>query len=463
MYAPDLPAYLLRALFEFDGELMNLPGVQISIKALAEEVASVFGMLDSLEFESSLADGAGLRLLDSSKFDKFWPGASFTPFKTALRETVSQYIHQHTSPSVAKSTGTCYVGRVAMITGVAGQDGSYLAELLLSKGYIVHGLIRRTSNLNSLSRIQHLLGHPCLFVHQVDIVDESALTSLFKRTHPTEIYNLAAQSDVRISFDTPVSTSTVNALGTIHLLEAIRNADLTMSARFYQASTSELYGKVHAVPQNEQTPFHPRSPYAVSKLMAFWSVVNYREAYNMFASNGILFNHESPRRGENFVTRKITRGVAKIKHGLLECLTLGNLSAKRDWGHARDYVRAMWLILQHDEAVDFVVGSGCARTVREFCESAFLCAGMSIIWKGEGVDEVGVIVETNKIVVRIEPTFFRPSEVDLLLSDPSNIETVLGWSRDTSFEQLVQEMVELDSRNVLAEQQRWSAGSVHVV
>uniref|UniRef100_A0A7S0RE81 GDP-mannose 4,6-dehydratase n=1 Tax=Pyramimonas obovata TaxID=1411642 RepID=A0A7S0RE81_9CHLO len=460
LYAPDIPAFLIRALFEFEGGLLNFPGHRVSIGALAEEVAGAMGMLDALEFEASIPDTSKTRLLDSENFDRFWPSASITPFKTAIRETVYRYVQQQTIPSAAKYTLPSHFGRVAAVTGVAGQDGSYLAELLLSKGYIVHGLVRRTSNVNTLSRIQHVLGHPCMFLHQIDIDDESALCSLFKTARPAEIYNLAAQSDVRISFDTPVSTGTVNALGTLHLLEALRNAELTSTVRFYQASTSELYGKVHAVPQNEDTPFHPRSPYAVSKLMAFWSVVNYREAYNIFASNGILFNHESPRRGENFVTRKITRGVARIKHGLQDCLFLGNINAKRDWGHARDYVRAMWLILQHDEANDFVVGSGCTRTVREFCEIAFSRSGMPISWRGEGIDEVGYVTGTGKVVIRIDPKFFRPAEVDLLHSDPSRIQKVLGWYPETSFAQLVGEMVDTDYEYVQVQQKILSMGQL---
>mmetsp|Transcript_7137 Transcript_7137/g.14457 ORF Transcript_7137/g.14457 Transcript_7137/m.14457 type:complete len:688 (+) Transcript_7137:146-2209(+) len=449
LYAPDIPPYLIKALLEFEGNLLNFPGHRATIKALAIEIARAFGMLDALEFSDGPSHSSS-RLLDSGKFDTFWPSASLTPFKTAIRETV--YCHVHPTTSLASNFAFNCVGRIAAVTGVAGQDGSYLTETLLSKGYIIHGLMRRTSNVNTLSRIQHILGHPCLFLHQIDIDDESALTSLFKATRPTEIYNLAAQSDVRISFDTAVSTGVVNALGTLHILEAIRNADLTSQVRFYQASTSELYGKVREVPQNEETPFHPRSPYAASKLMAFWSVVTYREAYGIFAANGILFNHESPRRGENFVTRKITRGVARIKYGLQECLFLGNINAQRDWGHARDYVNAMWLILQNNRAEDYVVGSGCTRTVREFCEIAFRRAGMPISWRGEGTDEVGVLVDTGRVVIRIEPKFFRPTEVELLHSDPTRIRRELGWSPETTFAGLVEEMVDQDCENTRIEQ-----------
>jgi len=338
--------------------------------------------------------------------------------------------------------------KVALITGVTGQDGAYLSELLLSKGYIVHGLKRRSSSLNT-ARIDHLYQdiheQDVRFqLHYGDLTDSTNLIRIVQETQPDEIYNLAAQSHVQVSFETPEYTANADGIGTLRLLEAIRILKLEDKTRFYQASTSELYGLVQEVPQRETTPFYPRSPYAAAKLYAYWITVNYREAYGMHASNGILFNHESPIRGETFVTRKITRAVASIHHGKQDCLYLGNLDAKRDWGHARDYVEGMWRILQQEKAEDFVLATGETHTVREFVERAFGHVGKSIEWRGEGVDEVGLDAATGATLVRIDPRYFRPTEVDLLLGDASKAKEKLGWTHTTSFPDLVKDMVESD-------------------
>ncbi|WP_417260857.1 MULTISPECIES: GDP-mannose 4,6-dehydratase [Pseudomonadota] len=340
------------------------------------------------------------------------------------------------------------MSKVALITGVTGQDGSYLAELLLEKGYAVHGVKRRSSSFNT-ERVDHLYvdkheGNSRFFLHYGDLTDATNLIRLIQETHPDEIYNLGAQSHVQVSFETPEYTANGDALGTLRLLEAIRILGMSDSCRFYQASTSELYGKVHETPQKETTPFYPRSPYAAAKLYAYWITVNYREAYGMFTSNGILFNHESPRRGETFVTRKITRAVAAIEHGTQKCLYLGNLDAKRDWGHARDYVEGMWRILQHNEADDFVLATGRTRTVREFVELAFAAVGRMIDWQGTGTDEVGKDAKTGEILIAIDPVYFRPTEVDLLLGDATKAETRLGWKATITLEEMVKEMIESD-------------------
>ena len=340
--------------------------------------------------------------------------------------------------------------KVALITGATGQDGAYLAELLLGKGYIVHGVKRRSSSFNT-GRVEHLYRDPHeedvrFFMHYGDLTDSTNLIRLVQQIQPTEIYNLAAQSHVHVSFETPEYTANADGIGTLRLLEAIRILGLEKTARFYQASTSELYGKVQETPQRETTPFYPRSPYAAAKLYAYWITVNYREAYGMHASNGILFNHEGPTRGETFVTRKITRAVAAIEHGRQDCLYLGNLDAKRDWGHARDYVEGMWRILQQDEADDYVLATGETHSVREFVELAFGHVGRGIEWRGEGVDEEGLCQKTGKVVVRIDPRYFRPTEVDLLLGDPSKAREKLGWTHTTAFRDLVREMVEADMR-----------------
>lgn len=339
--------------------------------------------------------------------------------------------------------------KVAFITGITGQDGSYLAEFLLSKGYAVHGIIRRASTFNT-ARIQHLYADPQshrggkMLLHYGDMTDSSCLVKLINTVRPTEIYNLAAQSHVKISFELSEYTAEVDALGTLRLLDAIRTCGLEKSVKFYQASTSELYGKVHEIPQTETTPFYPRSPYACAKLYGYWIVVNYREAYQMFACNGILFNHESPRRGENFVTRKITRSVAKISLGQLEYVELGNLDSKRDWGHAKDYIEAMWLMLQQDSPDDYVIATGENHSVREFVEVAFNYIGKEIVWKGEGENEVGQEKDTGIIRVKVNPKYFRPTEVDLLLGDPSKAREKFGWKPKVTFKDLVKDMVESD-------------------
>lgn len=335
--------------------------------------------------------------------------------------------------------------KVALITGVTGQDGAYLSELLLSKGYIVHGLKRRSSSLNT-ARIDHLYQDihekdVRFQLHYGDLTDSTNLIRIVQETQPDEIYNLAAQSHVQVSFETPEYTANADGIGTLRLLEAIRILKLEEKTRFYQASTSELYGLVQETPQRETTPFYPRSPYAAAKLYAYWITVNYREAYGMHASNGILFNHESPIRGETFVTRKITRAVAAIHHGKQDCLYLGNLDAKRDWGHARDYVEGMWRILQQEKAEDFVLATGETHTVREFVERAFGHVGKTIEWSGEGVDEIGRDAANGAVLVRIDPRYFRPTEVDLLLGDPAKAKEKLGWTHTTSFPDLVKDMV----------------------
>mmetsp|Transcript_9530 Transcript_9530/g.25710 ORF Transcript_9530/g.25710 Transcript_9530/m.25710 type:complete len:364 (-) Transcript_9530:357-1448(-) len=342
--------------------------------------------------------------------------------------------------------------KVALITGVTGQDGSYLAELLLEKGYVVHGIKRRASSYNH-PRLEHILhpGHPNASnfqLHYGDLLDFHSLVALLSIIRPSEVYNLAAQSHVLISFQTPEYTTQSSGVGVLNVLEAIRAANLTHSTKFYQASTSELFGKVDEIPQSETTAFHPRSPYAVSKLYGYWIVRNYRDAYGMFACNGILFNHESPRRGEIFVTRKITMAVARILLHQQDCLFLGNLDAQRDWGHARDYVRCMWMMLQVPTADDYVVATGKTATVRQFTELAFSRAGLPIRWQGTGLDEVASILDgprSGDVVVRVSSRYFRPAEVDILLGDPSKARSVLGWNpRSTSLESLVDEMVNAD-------------------
>ncbi|MGM0381104.1 MAG: GDP-mannose 4,6-dehydratase [bacterium] len=334
----------------------------------------------------------------------------------------------------------------ALITGITGQDGSYLAELLLDKGYEVHGIRRRTSVFNT-ARIDHLYEDPelqekRLFLHYGDMVDASNLSRLVEKIEPDEIYNLAAQSNVGVSFVQPEYTADVDGLGTLRLLDAIREA--RVETRIYQASTSELYGDVKEVPQDEKTPFHPKSPYGCAKLYAYWITRNYREAYGMHASNGILFNHESPRRGKRFVTRKITRAVARIKHGLQDKLFLGNMDAQRDWGFAPEYVRAMWMMLQEDEPGDYVVATGETHSVREFATLAFNCAGFDITWEGAGTDEVGRDKDSGRVLVEVDPEYYRPADVDLLIGDPSKAREELGWEAQTSFQDLVEKMVTHD-------------------
>lgn len=340
--------------------------------------------------------------------------------------------------------------KVALITGVTGQDGAYLAEFLLKKGYIVHGIKRRASSFNT-ARIDHVYRDPHLedvrfFLHHGDLTDSPNLIRIIQQTQPDEIYNLAAQSHVAVSFESPEYTANVNGMGTLRMLEAIRILGLEKKTRFYQASTSELYGLVQETPQKETTPFYPRSPYAVAKLYAYWITVNYREAYGMYACNGILFNHESPVRGENFVTRKITRALARIQLGLQERLYLGNLDAKRDWGHAKDYVEMQWLMLQQEQAKDFVIASGVQHSVREFVNAAAEDLGIKVRWEGRGVDEKGYDA-AGKCIVAVDPRYFRPSEVETLLGDASKARKMLGWQPKISFLEIVQEMVREDLKS----------------
>lgn len=340
------------------------------------------------------------------------------------------------------------MSKVALLTGITGQDGAYLAEFLLNKGYIVHGMHRRSS-LSNTGRIDHLLQDPHykdsrFFLHYGDLTDSANVIRLIKNIEPDEIYNLGAQSHVQVSFETPEYTANSDGLGVLRILEAIRILGLEEKSKFYQASTSELFGKVREVPQKETTPFYPRSPYSIAKLYAYWIAINYREAYNMFACNGILFNHESPLRGETFVTRKITIAVSNITKGLQDKLYLGNLNAKRDWGFAGDYVEAMWLMLQQDEPDDYVVATEETHSVREFTELAFKEAGINLEWENEGVNEIGRNVDSGKVLVEVDPAFYRPTEVDLLIGDSSKAREKLGWKTKVSFEELVRMMVKSD-------------------
>jgi GDPmannose 4,6-dehydratase len=359
--------------------------------------------------------------------------------------------------------------KVALITGITGQDGAYLAELLLEKGYEVHGIKRRASLFNT-DRIDHLYQDPHVrdrhfVLHYGDLTDSTNLIRIVQQTQPDEIYNLAAQSHVQVSFETPEYTADADGLGTLRLLEAIRILGLEKKTRFYQASTSELYGLVQEIPQKETTPFYPRSPYAVAKLYAYWITVNYREAYGIYACNGILFNHESPLRGETFVTRKITRAIARIKLGLQDCLYLGNLDAKRDWGHARDYVEMQWLMLQQSQAEDFVIATGVQYTVRQFVESAAKELGIAIRWEGRGVNEKGYDTTTGKPIVAVDSRYFRPTEVETLLGDPTKAKEKLGWVPKTTLDELVREMVREDlvaaERDALCKREGYKAFDYH--
>lgn len=344
------------------------------------------------------------------------------------------------------------MNKVALITGITGQDGSYLAEFLLSKGYVVHGIKRRSSSFNT-ERIDHLYQDPHLegqkfILHYGDLTDSTNIIRIIQQVQPDEIYNLAAQSHVAVSFECPEYTANCDALGTLRLLEAIRILGLIDKTKLYQASTSELYGLVQEIPQTEKTPFYPRSPYGVAKLYAYWIIVNYRESYGLFACNGILFNHESPRRGETFVTRKITRGLSRISAGLEKCIYMGNLDSLRDWGHARDYIEMQWLMLQQEKPEDFVIATGIQASVRQFIEMTVLELGWGgIIWEGEGVNEIGKRMDTNEIVIRIDPRYFRPSEVDTLLGDPSKAMAKLGWKPRISLGEMIKEMVDTDKEH----------------
>jgi GDPmannose 4,6-dehydratase len=350
--------------------------------------------------------------------------------------------------------------KVALITGATGQDGAYLAELLLSKGYVVRGIKRRSSSFNT-ERVDHLYQDPHernvrFTLHYGDMTDATNLIRVIQETQPTEIYNLAAQSHVQVSFETPEYTANADALGPLRLLEAIRILGLAKRTRFYQASTSELYGSVREIPQRETTPFYPRSPYGVAKLYGFWITTNYREAYGMHASNGILFNHEGPTRGETFVTRKITRAAAAIELGLQDKLYLGNLDAVRDWGHARDYVEGMWMIVQQDKPDDYVLATGERHSVREFVEKAFACVGRSVEWHGSGIEEKGIEARSRKVLIEVDARYFRPTEVDILVGDPSKAQKRLGWRHKTSFDAMVKEMVAADLATVRWETERKS-------
>jgi GDPmannose 4,6-dehydratase len=358
----------------------------------------------------------------------------------------------------ARSDMAASSGKVALISGVTGQDGAYLAEFLLGKGYVVHGIKRRSSSFNT-ERLDHLIHDPheegvSFHLHYGDVTDATNIIRIVQETQPHEIYNLAAQSHVQVSFETPEYTANADGLGTLRLLEAIRILGREKQTRFYQASTSELFGKATEIPQKETTPFHPRSPYAAAKLYAHWITVNYREAYGIHASSGILFNHESPIRGETFVTRKITRAVASINCGLQEKLFLGNLDAMRDWGHARDFVEGMWLMLQQDKPDDYVLATGESHSVREFVEKAFAHIGRTIVWAGSGAAAKGIEKATGKVLVEVDPRYFRPTEVDHLLGDASKARAKLGWRHKTSFETLVQDMMEADMVAILREQER---------
>jgi GDPmannose 4,6-dehydratase len=359
---------------------------------------------------------------------------------------------------VSIANGAAMTNKIALVTGITGQDGALLAEFLLKKGYIVHGIKRRSSSFNT-ARVDHLYQDPHnpnleMVLHYGDMTDATNLIRIVQQTQPTEIYNLAAQSHVQVSFETPEYTANADALGTLRLLEATRILGMEKSVRFYQASTSELYGKVQEVPQRETTPFYPRSPYAAAKLYAYWMTINYREAYGFHASNGILFNHEGPTRGETFVTRKITRAVAAIECGLQQTLYLGNIDAERDWGHARDFVEGMWLIVQQDDPDDYVLATGEKHSVREFTERAFARVGKKIEWQGTGIEEKGIDAKSGQVLVQIDPRYFRPTEVEILLGDPSKAYAKLGWRHKTTFDDLVTEMVDADLVTVRREAER---------
>ena len=329
--------------------------------------------------------------------------------------------------------------KVALITGITGQDGSYLAELLLSKGYEVHGIIRRSSSMNT-GRIDHIYSNPNLHLHYGDVTDSLSIMNVLKKHNPSEIYNLAAQSHVKVSFETPEYTATVDALGTLKMLESVRILNMDKTCKIYQASTSEMFGLVQETPQKETTPFYPRSPYGVAKLYAYWITKNYRESYDMFCCSGILFNHESPRRGFNFVTKKIVDGLEAISAGRQECLYMGNLNALRDWGHAKDYVKAMWLMLQQDKPEDFVIATGKQYSVKDFIAKCAPYFYLDIRWEGEGLNEVGINANTGKVIIRVDPKYFRPAEVETLLGDPSKAKSILGWEPEYTFDALVEDM-----------------------
>jgi GDPmannose 4,6-dehydratase len=420
------------------------PESEVTIRDAAEMIARACGFDGKIEFDASQSDGQHKKTASNRKLRELFKDLEFTPLEAAIRETCD-WLKRH----FEQARGTvATVGRsltphrkVALITGITGQDGSYLAELLLEKGYRVHGMIRRASLFNT-GRIDHIFEH--IEVHHGDLTDASNCFDIISRVRPDELYNLAAQSHVKVSFDMPEYTANTDAVGVVRILDALRASHL-QNTRVYQASTSELFGKVHEIPQTETTPFHPRSPYAVSKLFSFWAIKNYREAYGMHLSNGILFNHESPRRGETFVTRKITIGVARIHLGLQTCLQMGNLNCQRDWGHAKEYVDMMWRMLQQPEPDDYVAATGKTYSIRHFIELAFRVVGLHVKWHGTGVNEVGCDASNpTRILVCVNPRYFRPSEVDLLVGDSSKAARVLGWRAEVVLGDLCREMVESD-------------------
>lgn len=482
LHVDDLAAACVFLLENYQGDQpINIGwGDDLSIRQLAETIRDVVYPELTLKFDTSKPDGTPRKLLDVSRINELGWNAKISLVQ-GIRSTYEWFLENYDrvldraaeksggksrpsrvngqvgasgrqtvqEPTTDPEPSSEFIGRKALVTGITGQDGSYLAELLLSLGYEVHGLVRRNSSINS-ARIDHLYRDPHednvqLHLHYGDLADASSLNQLIDEIKPDEVYNLGAQSHVKVSFDVPEYTADVTALGALRLLESMRR--FAPDARFYQASSSELYGQVREIPQSETTPFHPRSPYAIAKEFAFSTTRNFREAYGCFGVNGILFNHESPRRGETFVTRKISRAVAGIVHGLQDCLYLGNLNAKRDWGFAGDYVRAMWMMLQADSPQDYVVASGETHTVREFCELAFGYAGVKLEWQGEGVEEVG-LDQTGRTLVRVDPKYFRPAEVDLLLGDSTKIRAELGWQPRVTFQELVEMMVDHDIREV---------------
>ena len=428
-------------------EIVNIgTGKDISIKQVAEIIGQVVGFQGSLEFDTSKPNGTMKKQLNTS----FMTSLGWSPkisLQQGIQSTVEWFLNNG-GLELTKSKSRSKKRKVALIFGVTGQDGSYLAELLIDNGYEVHGVKRRSSSLNT-QRVDHLYQDPHnpsirFKLHYGDLSDGPAILKLIGLVQPDEIYNLAAQSHVKVSFGLPTYTGDVVALGATRILDAIRSLGLERKTRYYQASSSEMFGKVKEIPQKETTPFHPRSPYAVAKVYAYWVTVNYRESYGLYACNGILFNHESPRRGETFVSRKITRSVAAIKLGLQDVLYIGNLESKRDWGYARDYVEAMWLMLQQEKPADFVISTGRTVTVRKFLEDAFSHIGIKIEWRGRGLSETGHDSATGKLLVKVDPRYFRPAEVDLLIGDCTKAKTELGWKPKVNLEQLIKMMVDSD-------------------
>lgn len=449
VFSRDIAKLLIRVINEYDdpSPIILAPdlGSEMTIGDAARAIARALDYQGDITFDPSQSDGQHKKTASNRKLRKLFANFEFTPFEEAIALTCDWFkTNFDKARGVATQTPTQppTKKRVALITGITGQDGSYLAEFLLDKGYEVHGIIRRASSFNT-SRIDHIYHQ--LHLHHGDLTDANACFNIISRVRPDELYNLGAQSHVKVSFDMPEYTANADAIGVLRILDAVRAAGLAHRTRVYQASTSELFGKVQEVPQRETTPFYPRSPYAVAKQYAFWTIKNYREAYGMHLSNGILFNHESPRRGETFVTRKVTIGVAKIHLGLCDCLHMGDLNSKRDWGHAKEYVQMMWLMLQQSEPDDYVAATGKSYSIRHFIEIAFRAIDVEIRWRGKGVDEVGYDSRNpGRVLVRVNPRYFRPSEVEHLIGDPSKAERVLGWKAKTGIEDLCKEMVEAD-------------------